>query len=264
MHRAVLPDLQFGQVKTERLGLPEQLLQLAEGLPGGVRLDERLLHQAEIVGELVWSRIGQSWPVPFAEPGRAQPLRRVQEIGAERLLRGARDDLRDQFRVRVPRGGERPGDVRSGRVGMHGERPADPLGGVLQRAQHVIGVDRRCLPGHPRGHERIAVPVAADPAAEPHEGGRLRCGVPGLRRRPVHGRGTGRAREWPGTAFRRTRSSRRGPRPAGAWPGPAARTCATAGRSPRTACAWPPRARWRRACRRPGRPAARRSAAAFR
>ena len=49
---------------------------------------------------------------------------------------------------------------------MHGQRPADPGRGVLKRAQHVVGLDRRRLPGDLGGHERVAVPVRAHPAAE--------------------------------------------------------------------------------------------------
>ncbi len=48
VHRAVLADLQLGQVEAERLGLPDQLLQLAVRLPGGSRGGQRLLDQAQI------------------------------------------------------------------------------------------------------------------------------------------------------------------------------------------------------------------------
>ena len=139
-----------------------------------------------------------------------------------------------------------------GRLGVHGQRPADPLGGVLQRAQHVLGLDRRRLPRYLRGHERVAVPVRADPAAEPQERRRGRGDAAGRRAGSARGPATGTAPGPRGTASRRTRSWRRGPRRAAAWPRPAAPTSATAGRSPPGACAGSPRARWR-----PSRPSSR-------
>ena len=45
VHRAVLADLQPGQVEAERLRLPDQLLQFTERLPGGTRRRQRLLDQ---------------------------------------------------------------------------------------------------------------------------------------------------------------------------------------------------------------------------
>ena len=48
VHRAVLPDLQAGQVKAERLGLPDQVLQLAERLPGRTRGGQRVLHGTQV------------------------------------------------------------------------------------------------------------------------------------------------------------------------------------------------------------------------
>ena len=46
VHRAVLADLQLGQVEPEGLGLPDQLLQLAVGLPVRPGLGQRALERA--------------------------------------------------------------------------------------------------------------------------------------------------------------------------------------------------------------------------
>ena len=56
----------------------------------------------------------------------------------------------------------------------------------------MLGLDDRGLPGHLGGHERVAVPVGAHPAAVPEEGRDRRGGLPGVRfpaglvQRPVH------------------------------------------------------------------------------
>src|SRR6266568_8555696 len=104
--------------------------------------------------------------------GRAEPLRGVEEIRAEWLLRRARPDLGEQIRVRLRGALDRTLELwaRDPRtVGVHGERTADPGRGVLQRAQHVLGLDHHRLLGYLRSHERVAIPVRADPAAKPQE-----------------------------------------------------------------------------------------------
>ena len=71
---------------------------------------------------------------------------------------------------------------------VHGQRPADPGRGRLQRAQHVVGLDGGRLPGDLGGHERVAVPVGAHPAAEAQVRGDGRGLVPSQRpvQLPVH------------------------------------------------------------------------------
>ena len=56
---------------------------------------------------------------------------------------------------------------------VQGQGPADPGDGPLEGPQDVIGLDGCRLPGDPGGHERVAVPVGAHPAAEPEERGHL-------------------------------------------------------------------------------------------
>jgi len=128
-------------------------------------------------------------------PRRLKPASRIEKVGPERFLRGARHDLGEQVRVRRPCRCQRQLQARRRRqrLGVHRERPADPLGRVLQRAQHVVGLDRCRLPGHLGGDEGVTVTVSPHPAAEPQEG-RHRRRHPAavgaeqrLVQRPVHG-----------------------------------------------------------------------------
>src|SRR6266536_6288327 len=97
MHLAVLADLETGQVEAEGLGLPEQVLELTERLPGGARPRQRPLHEAEVGDELRRTAVGQAGlAVALADPDRVQPPRRVQQVDAVGLLRGAHRDLGEQ------------------------------------------------------------------------------------------------------------------------------------------------------------------------
>ena len=142
MHLAVLPDLQAGQVEAERLGLPDQVLQLAGSLLASPGRGQRLLDDAQVADEVVRARVGQ---VGVPDPGGVDPRRGVQQVGPVRLLRGAGRDLGQQLRVGGRRGRERAPQARRRRGGrlVQGQRPADPDRGVLQRAQAVVGLDGR-------------------------------------------------------------------------------------------------------------------------
>src|SRR5260370_40330090 len=63
-------------MKSERLRLPDQMLQFPERLPETARERQRLLHQAKIGQELAGPRIGE---VRVPEAGRAQPLGYLEE-----------------------------------------------------------------------------------------------------------------------------------------------------------------------------------------
>ncbi len=84
VHRAVLPDLQLGQVEPERLGLPDELLQLAERLPGGAPGGQGLLHQPQVGEEAGGARVGQ---VRMPQPGGLEPPGQVEEVGPVRFVR---------------------------------------------------------------------------------------------------------------------------------------------------------------------------------
>ena len=173
------------------------------------------LDQPQVGEEVRGAAVGQ---VGVPEPGRLQPPGQVEQVGPVRLVRASGPPARPAAPggpSRPPPGPRRTPRRRRRRARVHGQRAADPGGRVLQRAQHVVGLDDRGLPGHLRGHERVAVPVGADPAAEPQERrdlrrARGRCPAPAAR-----GPSPGRARARPGTASRRTRPSPCGPRRSG-------------------------------------------------
>ena len=164
-------------MEAERLRLPDEVLQFAEGLLGGTRRGQRRLDQAQVGHVLGGARVGQ---VGVPGPGGSQPLRGVQQVGPVRFRRRPGGDLGQQFRVGRRGGGQRPAQAGGGRRGLlvEGQRAADPAGRILQRPQHVVGLDGRGLPGDRRGHIRVAVPVGTHPAAEPQEG--RHRGGPGL------------------------------------------------------------------------------------
>ena len=58
VHLGVLADLQLGQVEPERLDLPDQVLQLAVGLPAGTGRGQRDLNRAQLGQQLVRARVG--------------------------------------------------------------------------------------------------------------------------------------------------------------------------------------------------------------
>jgi hypothetical protein len=71
-------------VEAERLGLPDQVLQLAEGLLGGARRRQRLLDDPQVGEVLRGPGVGQVG-VPRARRGQA--LRHVKQVGPVGLLR---------------------------------------------------------------------------------------------------------------------------------------------------------------------------------
>ncbi len=178
VHRAVLAHLQRRGVEAERLGLPDQVLQLPERLPARARTGQRVLDQAQVGEEGGAAGVGQ---VGVAQPGGADAFRQEKQECAIRLLGGPCADLREEFGVLGLGGLQREREARTRRRGrgVDGEGTADPGGGVLQRTQRVVGVDHRRVPGHLGGHGRVAVPVRADPAAEPQARGghRRRAGA---------------------------------------------------------------------------------------
>ena len=193
VHPGVLAHLKAREVEAERLGLPDQVLQLTVRLPDRAGLRERRLDQAQVGEEVRRPGVGQ---VEVPCPGGGEPLGRVQQVGAVGLARRAGGDLGQQLWLLGRGGGERPAQPggRRGGVLVDGQRPADPAAGRLKAAQRVLGLDRRGLPGHRRRDVRVAVPVAAHPGAEPDERRhrRRRRTARGAEQhvveRPVHGR----------------------------------------------------------------------------
>ena len=99
-----------------------------------------------------------------------------------RLVLAAGQPL-DQRRVLVggPVGGRPQRCRRRGGQGVEGERRRQPLGGIGQSGEYVVGLDVERLAGDRRGDVGVAVSVTADPAAQTH--GRWARSAAGCRRR---------------------------------------------------------------------------------
>ena len=93
-----------------------------------------------------------------------------QEL-AVRLVGGAGADRGQAGRVSLTGFGQAPLQAaarpRGGPVGR--QRPADPAARRLQPAQQVIGLDLQCLRSNGAGDVRVAIAVAAHPAAQAQE-----------------------------------------------------------------------------------------------
>ena len=188
VHLAVLADLQLGEVEPEGLGLPDEVLELAVGLPVRPGGGQGLLDGAQVGEERLGVRVGQ---VGVALAGGAQPGGGVQQEPAVRLVGRAVGDLRQQRRLSGAGRGERieQGLRGGGEVAVGGEGAGDPVAGGLQAAQHVLGLDAHRLAGHLVGDVGVAVAVAADPgpvADERHGPGRADAGALGVQG-PVQG-----------------------------------------------------------------------------
>ena len=168
VHRGVLAHLEFGEVETEGLDLPDQLLQLAVGLPRCAGTDQGVLHHAKVGQQLVRRRVGQ---ISVTGAGRGDLPCRQQHDAAVQLAGGALGDVARRILVgrAEPMPQRRDGVARRRRVDVEGEGASDAEGRALETEQHVLAGDLRRLACHRRRHERVAVTVAADPGSDPHE-----------------------------------------------------------------------------------------------
>ena len=96
VHRRVLADLERGEVEAEGLGLPAEVLELAEGQARGAGGDEGVLHGAEVLDEVGGALVAAG--VAGASGGEAvrgeaerAPVRRVGQLAGE-LLGGSREE----------------------------------------------------------------------------------------------------------------------------------------------------------------------------
>ena len=118
VHGTVLADLQRGQVEAEALGLPDQVLQLAERLAAGPGVGQGLLEQPQVGEQLTGIAVGQAGlRRGLARPGGGLRRRGPQPGGpqsrgdeqaelAERLLRRARGQFGHEHRLDAPGGGQ--------------------------------------------------------------------------------------------------------------------------------------------------------------
>ena len=174
MDRAVLADLERGEVEPERGQLPAQLRDLAPGDPGQPVLDERVLDLGQLGVELGGVLVvpgPRAGVVGQRDPGPAQPLGDEAEALAVRLVGESPAELAIGLgqRLRVAREAvrQRPRDAPRRRRRGHGLH--EPQRHRLVAVQDVVGLDAQRPLGHLRGHGRVPVAVAADPRAEAHE-----------------------------------------------------------------------------------------------
>ena len=199
-------------------------------LRGRTRRRQRALHPEQVGDQLVRRAVGE---VGVAGAGSPDPVSGEQDGAAMRLAHCRPRDQPGRLRLRCGRLVEGAGELRAGgqQLGVLAQAPPDPGGGVLQRPQHVVGLDLHRLAGDGRRDVRVAVAVATDPRPE-HQVRRGAGRLGGRRYRgPARSRGRGWARA--GTTSRRTPPSWCGPRRAGRACCGAAARCATASRSPR-------------------------------
>ena len=165
----VLTHLEFGEVEAERLHLPQQLLEVSVRLAWGTRIDEGLLHGAQIGQQRVGVAIRE---IGVALACGGDPAGDQQHRALVRLDVGALGGIRGTVLVGVRQTLQQAEQLRGGRGRVLGqrERLGDPHGGALQAQQDVLRTDRRGLLRDGGGHERVAVAVAAHPRAEADEG----------------------------------------------------------------------------------------------
>ncbi len=169
VHSRVLAHLEFGEVEAVGLDLPYEALECTVGLASGTRGDEGVLHAAQVGQQVLGIAVGE---VGVARAGRGDLAGEQQQDAAVRFVGGALGDLRGGVLVgraqAVPQCDE--GVTGWGGLGIQGQSATDALRRPLEAQQHVLAGDRGGLARDGRRDERVAVAVAADPGADPHEG----------------------------------------------------------------------------------------------
>src|SRR5580700_7716111 len=86
MHATVLTDFEVGEMKAERLRLPDELVHFTVCLSRGAGVDERGLQGSQVFEQFLRSRVGEG---KIAAPRRRDTLGAQQEELAVRLARCA-------------------------------------------------------------------------------------------------------------------------------------------------------------------------------
>ena len=189
----MLADLERREVEAERRELPTELRDLAPRDAAEAIRDERVADLGELRVELGRRAVPAGQWRGLADQrraGPAQPLGDEPEALAIRLVREAATQLAVRLGQVLRVAGEARGEhaVQRHARGGGGDRLHQPRGDRLVATQHVVGVDAQRLLGDLRGHARVAVAVAADPAPEAQVRPDARWSRPG----PAGVRGRGR------------------------------------------------------------------------
>jgi hypothetical protein len=99
VHAAVLADFEFSKMESERLDLPDQVLEFPVGLPQGAGRSEAVLHSAQVSQQLVGRTIRQGGA---PAPGCRDPVRGKQQRRPVRLLGRPGEQVANELRVFRP------------------------------------------------------------------------------------------------------------------------------------------------------------------
>ena len=177
VHGTVLTHLELGEVEAEGLQHPDDVLQLAARGPGVAGGDERLLHEQEVRERLVRPGVRQA---RLLSTGRVEPGGHDEQLLPVRLTRGVLADLGQQAGVACSVVGQgvtqRRG--RGSRLLVHGDHPGNPVDGLVQDLQGLVGVSGHGLAGHLGRHEGVSVAIPTHPGTEAdhrRQRGGIRC-----------------------------------------------------------------------------------------
>ena len=172
MHVGILPQVEAGQVEAETVRSAAQVAQAATGQNARAVLDQRVVDKVQVGLEGRRRGIGRDLG------GRSAPLQRSRR-GAQ-----ARGDVGEGEAIRLLPAdqaaigrGIHQGDETGGNFHQppgQGEFPGKGLHLLFIEAQHPVPLEGDGLPQDGSGDKGIAVPVAANPAADAQEGRHLR------------------------------------------------------------------------------------------
>ena len=142
MNGRMLPHLELGEMESEGLDLPDELLQLTVCVPTGPGAHERLLHDGELGEQLRRVAIGE---VGVAGAGGGDATGDQEQDAAVRFARRPLGDLFGGVLVgrpeSLPEREQRIG--RRSRCRVERQAAADPVRRTLEAEQHVLARDRR-------------------------------------------------------------------------------------------------------------------------
>src|SRR5579863_8755324 len=173
MRATVLADLQISEMEAEGLRLPDELVQLAIRLAWRAGVGKRRLERSKVVEQFLGPRACEG---EIAATCRRDALGAQQEELPVRLTRCACLDGDGPVADDVSSGAEPAEKAVVGwrALDVGRETGADSRGCGFQPAEDVLRLDEQCLARDLGGDLRVAVAVAADPAAEAEKRGSAR------------------------------------------------------------------------------------------
>jgi hypothetical protein len=95
MHRAVLADLELGEVKSKSLGLPDEMLQLSIRKARRSGRGKRIANRAQVIEQLPWRHIRQITSVGSRRPQTVGDMKqeltvRIRRTAARKVVEASR------------------------------------------------------------------------------------------------------------------------------------------------------------------------------